>query len=78
MARTRAQSWSWLWCGVSNSMEGTSNTGYGTRDKSHIKYFTYNKMEYYATECCGKDRDNETHLTYATNCCVLKGNTHWT
>ena len=48
-----------------NSAGGTSNTGNGTRDKSHIKCFTCNKMGHYASECRGKGRDEEAHLTCA-------------
>ncbi|XP_038888718.1 uncharacterized protein LOC120078515 [Benincasa hispida] len=50
-----------------NSAGGTSNTGNGTRDKSHIKCFTCNKMGHYASECRGKGRDDEAHLTCATD-----------
>ncbi|XP_038889342.1 uncharacterized protein LOC120079255 [Benincasa hispida] len=46
-----------------NSAGGTSNTENGTRDKSHIKCFTCNKRGHYASECRGKGRDDEAHLT---------------
>ena len=44
-------------------MRGTSNTENDTRDKSHIKCFTCNKMGHYMSKCRGKDRDDEAHLT---------------
>ena len=41
---------------------GTSNTGNGTRDKSHSKCLG-NKMRHYASECREKGHDDEAHLT---------------
>ncbi|KAA0039661.1 keratin, type I cytoskeletal 10-like [Cucumis melo var. makuwa] len=46
-----------------NSMGGTRNTRKGTRDKSHIKCFTCNKMGHYTSKCHGKIHDDEAHLT---------------
>ncbi|KAK8696624.1 hypothetical protein V6N13_001756 [Hibiscus sabdariffa] len=50
-----------------NSAGGTSNTSSGTRDKSHIRCFACDKMGHYASECRSKGRDNEAHLTCATD-----------
>ncbi|KAK8708247.1 hypothetical protein V6N13_059291 [Hibiscus sabdariffa] len=50
-----------------NSVGGTSNTGSGTRDKSYITCFVCDKMGHYASECRSKGRDNEAHLTCATD-----------
>ncbi|KAK8604403.1 hypothetical protein V6N13_099346 [Hibiscus sabdariffa] len=50
-----------------NSAGGTSNTGSGTRDKSHIRCFACDKIGHYASECRSKGRDNEAHLICATN-----------
>ncbi|KAA0025454.1 keratin, type I cytoskeletal 9-like [Cucumis melo var. makuwa] len=67
----------WLGCGCSHGCDrgtkpqncagGTSNTDNGTRDKSHIKCFTCNKMKHYTTECHEKGRDDGAHLTRATD-----------
>ncbi|KAL4304119.1 hypothetical protein GQ457_10G006780 [Hibiscus cannabinus] len=50
-----------------NSAGGTYNTGSGTRDKSHIRCFACDKMGHYASECRSKGRDDEAHLTCATD-----------
>ncbi|XP_042446660.1 uncharacterized protein LOC122031635 [Zingiber officinale] len=50
-----------------DSAGGTSSNGRGTRDKSRIKCFTCEKMGHYASECYNKRRDDETHLTCATD-----------
>ncbi|XP_031740420.1 uncharacterized protein LOC116403422 [Cucumis sativus] len=59
--------WRGRGCGTErqNSAGGTSNTGNGNRDKSHIKCFTWNKMGHYTSECRRKGHDDETHLTCA-------------
>ncbi|XP_042423046.1 uncharacterized protein LOC122010594 [Zingiber officinale] len=50
-----------------DSSGGTSGNDRGTRDKRHIKCFNYEKMGYYASECYNKRRDDEAHLTCATD-----------
>lgn len=47
------------------STGGTSSAGSGTRDKSHIKCFSCGNMGHYSSECRGKRRDDEAHLTRA-------------
>ncbi|XP_075486283.1 uncharacterized protein LOC142525881 [Primulina tabacum] len=46
---------------------GNSSTNSGTRDKSHIKCFNCEKMGHYASKCHSKRRDDEAHLTRATD-----------
>ncbi|XP_042396841.1 uncharacterized protein LOC121986987 [Zingiber officinale] len=46
---------------------GTSGNNSGTRDKRHIKCFNCEKMGHYASECYNKRRDDEAHLTCATD-----------
>ncbi|XP_042472192.1 uncharacterized protein LOC122054829 [Zingiber officinale] len=50
-----------------DSAGGTSSNGRGTRDKSCIKCFNCEKMGHYASECYNKHRDDEAHLTCATD-----------
>ncbi|XP_042385790.1 uncharacterized protein LOC121977270 [Zingiber officinale] len=50
-----------------DSAGGTSSNGRGTRDKSCIKCFNCEKMGHYASECYNKHRDDESHLTCATD-----------
>ncbi|XP_042413227.1 uncharacterized protein LOC122002204 [Zingiber officinale] len=50
-----------------DSAGGTSSNGRGTRDKSRIKCFNCEKMGHYASECYNKRRDDEAHLTCATD-----------
>ncbi|XP_042471471.1 uncharacterized protein LOC122053484 [Zingiber officinale] len=49
------------------SAEGTSSNGRGTHDKSYIKCFNCKKMGHYAFECYNKRRDDEAHITCATD-----------
>ncbi|XP_042446635.1 uncharacterized protein LOC122031604 [Zingiber officinale] len=46
---------------------GTSGNNSGTRDKRHIKCFNCEKMGHYASECYNKQRNDEAHLTCATD-----------
>ncbi|XP_042407543.1 uncharacterized protein LOC121997275 [Zingiber officinale] len=50
-----------------DSAGGTSSNNSDTRDKSHIKCFNCEKMGHYTSECYNKRRDDEAHLTYATD-----------
>ncbi|GMI90323.1 hypothetical protein HRI_002701600 [Hibiscus trionum] len=65
-----------------NSAGGTSNTGSGTRDKSHIRCFACDKMGHYASECRSKGHDDEAHLTCITDeepalmMTIFQGGTH--
>ncbi|XP_042432507.1 uncharacterized protein LOC122019065 [Zingiber officinale] len=61
----------WHSCGrgtpSQDSTGGTSGNDRGTRDKRHIKCFNCEKMGHYASECYNKRRDDEAHLTCATD-----------
>ncbi|XP_042407684.1 uncharacterized protein LOC121997371 [Zingiber officinale] len=50
-----------------DSAGGTSGNNSGTRDKRHIKCFNCEKMGHYTSECYNKRRDDEAHLTCATD-----------